>query len=201
VSSFRGEHYRLDLNQARPLALSVRYDLLEILRGTGLGAICVALIRKDFEELVSTNSKAKQFFGPDPVRLVYKRLIRATIELLEKDWPGLPKDVKISFTFDTHAKWREAEEQYEALKLEDEFCARRMLKVGHADDKEYAGLQMADLVAAEGRLKTMQFMDSSQKERLQFKQMAKNENLYFLGVWARGNLLTELADAEAKGVV
>jgi hypothetical protein len=159
------------------------------------------VVRKDFSELIAENPKALKFFGPDPVRLAYKRLIRVTIELLEKDWPELPKHIKLSFTFDSHSKWKEAEEEYEKLRTEDDFCARRMLKVGHADDKDYAGLQMADLVASEGRLRTEKFLQGSAEERLQFKQMAGHHSLYFLGVWTKEHMLTELADAEAKGVV
>ncbi len=142
---FDPERLHLDLNAARALALSVRHDLIELLRGprTGLGAICFGLLRKDFSELIAENERARAFFGTDPVRLVYKRLIRVTIDLLNNDWPDMPSGVKICFTFDEHQKWREAEEEYQKLKDEDASCAKRMSIVGHADDKEYPGLQMA----------------------------------------------------------
>ena len=58
--------------------------------------------------------------------------------------------------FDEHSNWRAAEEAYEQLKFEDASCAKRLLVVGHGDDKEHAGLQMADLMAHEARLKTKQ---------------------------------------------
>ena len=184
----------LDLTQARLLALSVRHDLIEILRGprTGLGAICIGLLRKDFNELIAENQEARNFFGTDPVRLIYKRLIRVTIDLLNNDWPDMPAGIKICYTFDEHQKWREAEEEYDRLKAEDAACAKRMSSVGHADDREYPGLQMADLAASEARIKTMEWLNGSEKERLQFKQMARNETVYFIGVMNRENMLQEL---------
>lgn len=188
----------LNLNQTRAGALSVRHDLIELLKGrtTGLGAICIGLLRKDFQWVLSEYPKAKDFFGTDPVRYVYKRLIRVTIDLLKQDWPDIPRDVKIAFTFDEHQKWREAEEEYQKLKDEDSVCAERMLSAGHADDKELPGLQMADLAASEARLKTMQWLTGSEEERLQFKQMARNENIYFVGVMTKENLVKELQTNE-----
>lgn len=195
---FDPERLGLNLNQARALALSVRHDLIEILRNqsTGLGAICIGLLRKDFNELLAENDKASAFFGTDPLRLIYKRLIRVTIDLLNQDWPSMPKGLKISFTFDEHQKWREAEEEYQKLKKKDSICAERMLSAGHADDKEFPGLQMADLAASEARLKTMQWLNGSEQERLQFKQMARHHNIYFVGVMNKENLLKELVENE-----
>jgi hypothetical protein len=198
--SFSPETLGVGLSEARASALSVRYDLIEMLRGkqTGLGAIAVGLLRKDFNELIAENEKARALFGTDPVRLVYKHLIRATIELLDKDWPDMPKSIKIAFTFDEHQKWREAEEEYNKLKEQDEGCARRMLIAGHADDKEFPGLQMADLAASEARLKTIRWINGSQEERLQFKQLARNENFYYIGVLDRKGLLAELDKEEGR---
>jgi hypothetical protein len=111
IGQFAPERLGVNLNQARALALSVRHDLIEILRGprTGIGAICIGLFRKDFNEVITENYKAQTFFGTDPVRFIYKSLIRVTIDLLNQDYPDLSKEVKISFTFDEHQKWREAE--------------------------------------------------------------------------------------------
>lgn len=183
-----------NLDESRAVALSVRHDLIEILNNsfTGLGAICFSLLRKDFDEVLAEQPRARAFFGTDPVRLVYKRLIRVTIDLLNQDWPTMPREIKISFTFDEHQKWKEAEEEYQKLKDEDVVCAKRMLSAGHADDKEFAGLQMADLAASEARLKTMQWLNGSEQERLQFKQMARNHSIYFIGVLNREHLLKEL---------
>ena len=183
----------LDLNQARSLALSVRYDLIDIISNSGLGAICMGLLLKDFNELIVENEEARVRFGVDPVRLIYKRLIRITIDLLDQDWPER-RDIKISFTFDEHQKWREAEEEYQILKTEDLSCARRMLKAGHADDKEYPGLQMADLAAYEGRFKALQ--ETSEKDRAPFGQLAKRHRMYFVGLMSKRDMLAELDATE-----
>lgn len=182
------------LSEARAIALSVRHDLIKVLRGkitpTGLGSISVALLRKDFQEVLVENERAEEFFGSDPVRLAYKRLIRVTIDLLRQDWPDLPKSVKIVYVFDEHQRWREAEEEYNKLKEEDSICAERMAFAGHADDKETIGLQMADLAAYEARLKAIQ--QQSANDRVPFQQMANNHNVYFIGLWDRQHLLNEL---------
>jgi hypothetical protein len=180
----------VDLNQARALALSVRYDLIEILSHSGLGAICMALLLKDFNELIAENRDARRRLGTDPVRWAYKALIRVTIGLLDQDWPER-RDIKISFTFDEHRKWREAEEEYLNLKTEDSLCAKRMLKVGHADDKEYVGLQMADLAAFEGRLKALQ--EVPVKDRPPFGQLARHHRMYFVGLITKKDMLEEVA--------
>jgi hypothetical protein len=52
---------------------------------------------------------------------------------------------------------------------------------------------MADLAAHEARLKTLQWLDSSKQDRAQFKQLARNQNIYFIGVMNRENMLEELA--------
>jgi hypothetical protein len=150
---------------------------------------------------VAENDKARRYFGTDPVRLIYKRLIRVTIDLLAQDWPDMPNQVKVAFVFDEHQRWREAEEEYQRLTIDDPACTARMLTVSHADDKDTIGLQMADLAAWEARLKTMRWMSGSPIERAQFRQMARNENIYFVAAMTRDNLLAELRDAKEKGLL
>ena len=189
---FDPQRLGVDLSQARALALSVRHDLIHVLRhgGTGLGSISMAILRKDFHELITENEEAKRYFGTDPVRLVYKRLIRVTIDLLTQDWSKMPASLKIAFIFDEHQKWKEAEEEYNKLKEEDAACARRMAFAGHGDDKETVGLQMADLAAYEARIKALQ--EDSAEDRIPFKLMARNHSIYFVGLMRKENLLKEL---------
>jgi hypothetical protein len=186
----------MDLTEARALALAARHDLIQVIgpRCGGIGSISVALLRKDFQEVLKEQEDAASFFGTDPMRLVYKRLIRVTIDLLRQDWPSLPGDVKIVYVFDKHQKWREAEEEYNRLKQEDAACAARMAFAGHADDKKTIGLQMADLAAYEARLKVMQ----SHVDRIPFKLMANNHSVYFIGLWNKEHLLKELEASRAN---
>jgi hypothetical protein len=189
---FDPQRLGVDLSQARAIALAARYDLIQVIgpKIGGMGSISVALLRKDFQEVLTEEKDAADFFGTDPVRLVYKRLIRVTIDLLQQDWPNLPKSVKLVYVFDEHQKWKEAEEEYNRLKEDDAVCAARMAFAGHADDKETIGLQMADLAAYEARLKALQYQSSG--NRIPFQLMANNHSVYFIGLWNKEHLLKEL---------
>jgi hypothetical protein len=179
------------LTQARARALSVRHDLVEIIRKHGLGGISASLALDDFKTLIAENPKAKEHFGTDPVLLIYKILLKQTAELMERDWSENPA-LKIAFTFDTHQKWRQAEEAYEQLRLENPSCAKRMLHAGHADDEDYPALQMADLMAHEARQKTLEWLADSTKETHVFKALTGHHNVYFMGVAQRKELLEVL---------
>jgi hypothetical protein len=182
----------LDLSQARALALSVRYDLVKIIEKSGMIGIAASILLNDFDLLINENPKAKKHFGTDPAILIYKVLIKQTAELMERDWSENPS-LKIAFTFDTHQKWRQAEEAYEELRLENPFCSKRMLHAGHADDEEYPALQMADLMAHESRQKTLEWLAGSEKETHVFKALSGHHNVYFMGILQRKELLDVLA--------
>lgn len=184
--------YGYGLSQARARASSVYHDLLEIIETMGIGGIVGGVVKKDFEELVAENEKAKKHFGTDLMIFSYKTLINATANLLEQDCPEMP-NLKVAFLLDEHSNWKQAEEAYGQLKEEDHACARRMLCVGHADDKEYPGLQMADLMAHEGRHKIESWLGASPSERRGFSVLAKNHKVYFVGVMNKENLLGHLA--------
>lgn len=69
-----------------------------------------------------------------------------------------------------------------------------MLVAAHADDKEYPGLQMADLMAYEARVKTNAWLKTSPEERRAFTQLTKTNNVYFMGVMDKEHLLAALAE-------
>jgi hypothetical protein len=185
----------LDLSQARAFALSVRYDLLKIIEKSGIGAISASILLDDYKTLIRENEKARNYYGTDQVIMAYKRLIKATCTLMERDFSESPS-LKIAFVFDEHQKWREAEEAYEQLKEEEPACAKRMLIAGHSDDKAHAPLQMADLIASEARYKTAAWLDSSPEERPAFKSLSANNNIYFMGVMTRDEMLLGLEDVD-----
>lgn len=187
------------LDQARARALSVRHDLVTLIQSKNLGGISMSISTKDFKRLVSTNLKAKEYFGEDIMIAAYKLLIKATIGLMEQDWPeARHKGLKIAFVLDKHSNWREAEEAYAQVEKEDESYARRMLVVGHADDKEYTGLQMADLMAHEARLEAKHYKNASQAERHMMSKLKKTHNVYFMGLMEEKELLEELAKYQAR---
>lgn len=180
------------LSQARARALTVRHDLVEIIKKHGMGGMSASLALDDFYGLIAENPKAKKHFGQDPTLLIYKTLIKAVSECMERDWPEDPK-LKVAFTFDSHQKWKVAEQAYEELRLENPACAKRMVHAGHADDEEYPALQMADLMAHEARQKTLEWMVDSDKETHVFKALTGHHNVYFMGVAQRKELLETLA--------
>ena len=69
---------------------------------------------------------------------------------------------------------------------------RWLLVASHEDDKEYPGLQMADLVAYECRIRTNEWMKGSPKERATLKNLKKSHNLYFMGFMGKAELLSEM---------
>jgi len=175
------------LSQARARAESVRYDLIEIIKSDVIGGISISVSRKDFEDFVSKDLKAAQRFGTDILIYTYKTLITLTVELLEQDWPEYPKP-KAAFLLDEHSNWQKAEEAYSSLKAENTACANRMLVIGHADDEEYPGLQMADLMAHESRLHTKAHIGNVGTERLMMRELKKKHNVYFTGLMQKEQL-------------
>lgn len=182
------------LSQARARAESVRHDLIEIIKSDVIGGIAISVSRKDFENLVVSNPKAAEEFGTDILIYSYKTLIKLTMELLEQDWPEPPRP-KAAFLLDEHSNWRQAEEAYGLLKSENEACANRMLVIGHANDKEYPGLQMADLMAHESRLHARAAIENSGVERPMMRELKKVHNVYFSGIMREEQLLGQLGES------
>jgi hypothetical protein len=184
------------LSQARARASSLYHDMLEILESSGIGGIVGGVLRKDFAELTEENPRARKYFGTDIMLFSYKTLINATANLLEQDCPELP-NLKAAFLLDEHSNWKKAEAAYRQLKEEDAACAKRMLCVGHADDEEYPGLQMADLMAHQGRHKIKNWLLASRAERRGFSVLTRNHRVYFVGVMNKENLLAHLGQFDA----
>lgn len=171
---------------------ALRGDLVRIIQSDpAVAGSSFSVVRKDFTDLVSKDPKAKEHFGTDPMVFAYKRLIRDTVTLMEKDFPDPP--VKIAFVFDEHTDWKKAQKAYEGLKEEDPACAKRMLCTTHADDKQYPGLQMADLMASEARQDTKAWLKATPGQRPALEALKKTHNVYFMGVRNRENLLADLA--------
>jgi hypothetical protein len=101
--------------------------------------------------------------------------------------------LKVGFLLDEHSNWRKAEEAYAEVKNENATYAKRMLVVGHADDKDYPGLQMADLMAHEARLKAKEWLKSSDKERPSLETLKQSHRIYFMGLMGTAELRAEIA--------
>jgi hypothetical protein len=103
----------------------------------------------------------------------------------------------VGFTFDEHQKWREAEQAYAEMKEKEPISYKRMAYAGHANDKEWAQLQMADLMAYEARLRII----NPSEQRLAFDSLARKHSIYYIGHMRKQHLLAELEEAKAKGIV
>jgi hypothetical protein len=172
---------------------SVRRDLTNIIRGEPVVGISLGVVKRDFKSLVTTNSYAKKYFGTDIMIASYKLLIKTAVELMENDWREEQyANLKIGFVFDSHSNWKKAEGAYERLRVENAACAKRMLVASHADDKDYAGLQMADLMAYECRIETNKWMKDSVQEREAMKSLKKSHNIYFMGFMGKAELISEM---------
>jgi hypothetical protein len=182
-----------DLNQARARSDSIRHDLLEIIKGQIILGISVCVVKKDFENLVRKNARAKKHFGTNLMVFAYKMLIRHVVGLIEQDFPESKySKLKAAFVFDEHGNSLQAQQAYNELREQNPLCTKRMLVAAHADDKEYPALQMADLMAYEARIKSQQWLESSDNERQAMKTLTATHNIYFMGVMARKQLLDEL---------
>ena len=117
---------------------------------------------------------------------------------MENDWPeSRYAKLKIGFVFDAHRNWEKAEKAYEYLKSHNSICRKRMLVACHADDKEYPGLQMADLLAYECRLRTNEWRKGSPQERESLAVLREAHNLYFMGFMGKTELLKEMAKSSS----
>jgi hypothetical protein len=182
----------MSLNSGRAMAESVRRDLCDIIvKANGLAGFAVSVVLDEFLELLETDSRAKPYFGDNPAIMIYVALIKQAIAMCERDFAEVIKWVPIAFTFDTHTKWKEAEEAYSQLKKVPMF-EKRLGYIGHADDKIHAPLQMADLMAHEARHKTAAFISGSNKTRTSFEVLAGGHNVYYCGLLRKEDMIAEL---------
>jgi hypothetical protein len=182
----------MSLNSARAKADSTRRDLVDVIGRLPLTATAVSVILDDFKDVVSSNAKARYYYGTDSTILVYGLLIRATIELIQEQYPMQSKRDTIAFMFDEHKNFLRAEAAYLSLKRRDITCASMMGVVSHGDDKQHKPLQMADVIAHEARHKSMGSLSSSENDRHMYKVMDKSGVFSLIGVVGKEGMLREL---------
>jgi len=188
---FDPQRLGMSLNSARAFADATRHDMVSVLERIPLAAVAVSLVLKDFKEVIDASAKARYYYGSDSTILVYGRLIKATIDLIDQDMPALSR-IGMAFEFDDQADYLKAEEAYRTLELKDAQCAAVMGHIGHADDKVHLPLQMADLIAHEARHKTSQFLANASNERPAFKFLSKSDTFYYIGVMGKAELIAPL---------
>lgn len=181
----------MSLNSARAKADSTRRDLVDVLGSVPLTATAVSIVLKDFKDVVSSNAKARYYYGTDSTILVYGLLIKATIELIQELYPQNVKRDTIAFMFDEHNNFLKAEAAYMSLKKRDIVCGSMMGVVSHGDDKIHKPLQIADLVAHEARFKSTN-LDGAKEDRAMYKVMDKSGVFSLIGIITKDGLLREL---------
>lgn len=181
----------MSLNSARAKADSTRRDLVDLIGSTRLSATAVSIVLKDFNDLVSSNPKARYYYGTDSTILVYGMLIKGTIELIQELYPQNANRDTIAFMFDEHRNFLNAEAAYMSLKKRDTVCASMMGVVSHGDDKQHKPLQIADLIAHEARFKSSH-LSNADKDRPMYRVMDESGVFSLIGVIERGGLLRAL---------
>ncbi len=189
----RGEFQRFrsdrsdTLEQAHAKADAIRNEFISIIDvECKLSGLAITLVRPDFEEVISTNAKARLHYGTDSTILVYRSLIRQVVHTIRDEYHSQP----VAFLFDDHSNYRKAEEAYDQLRDKDEDCGRIMGSVGHASDIQHNPLQMADLLAHEARHRTVSIIDHSNLVRLTFTRL--DSTFFLLAVIDKASLLAGL---------
>ena len=181
------------LNVGGLIADSVRNDLVNIIRTEdGIGGMGVSLLISDFEQALRQSKKARGYYGTDKTIAVYKLLMNTLVQLLERDWPE-SRSWPISCTFDTHGRWQEAEEAYRQLQQYDPLCGERIGFIGHDDDKKHPPLQMADMMAYQSRLRTLDWLKGKKRDEHfnpVFKNLAASHSFYYLGIAGKKALMS-----------
>jgi hypothetical protein len=184
----------MNLTSGRAMAESMRRDLSEIIvKAKGIVGFAISMVVEDFQEVLKNDPRAVSYFGEDPALAIYVTLIKSSITMGQQDMPEIIGNFPIAFTFDTHAKYKEAEAALENLRKVPEY-GERIGYIGHGDDKLFPPLQMADLAAHEARHKTAAFLVESDKERTAFKVLAEGHNMYYIALMRKKEMLDEVEE-------
>lgn len=135
------------LDEAFKQTAAIQDEFIDVINRHPLEAFGFSMDLRDFRKVMAADSRARKMLHAKPSIVLYRKLITAVIDELVITHGGH----YIAFIFDSHSDWRTAEEEYEKLREEDSLCERMMGHLGHDDDKQYAALQMADLLASESR--------------------------------------------------
>jgi len=192
---------RWSLNVGGTIADSVRNDLVKIIRTeSGIGGVGLSMLLPDFEKAIKQSAKARAYWGTDKTIAVYKNLLITLVMLLNQDWPE-SRCFPLACTFDGHGNWKEAEEAYRWLRDYDPSCSERIGSISHEDDKTHPPLQMADMMAYQSRLRTLDWLKGRRRDEYFnpiFKGLAETHSFYYLGIATRKSLTSFTNHARSK---
>lgn len=192
TGQFDSMRLMMEPRAARAFEEGARFDLGKIICVNHLGGIAVSLHLPSFQKVLAENSDAIDCFKTsNPSTWACGRFITECIERVDSDLPG-NECLQLSFIFDCHPNWKNAEEHYRLVGSQPRFV-RRFGAASHADDKKTPALQMADLCAYEARYLTMRKMGwSGEEERIEFTCMDKKDAFYAFIIVREEELLKDL---------
>lgn len=126
----------------RKAAQEILSDLQLILRSEDIVGLSVAINLEDYRK-ARRSSRVRKFLPPDPYQLAYEiAMVAIAMHVGDGPYPQV-----VAFLCDQHSKATRLAEGYGALQKANPTAAKYMGSLTIADDKKWAAIQVADLVA------------------------------------------------------
>ncbi|MBA2680558.1 MAG: DUF3800 domain-containing protein [Ktedonobacteraceae bacterium] len=126
-------------------AMSAKRDLLRgILLDASIVALGVTVTIPDYERVKQTHPRAKYFMSRDAFDWALQSVIFECAKAVKR----VESDARIAFVSDNSTSAARYTDIYTSFKRRNPIIAKSMLGIAHLDDKDWPGLQAADMIAS-----------------------------------------------------
>jgi hypothetical protein len=132
----------------RPAGKNAMHEKLERLRKiiteASIVALGITVTIPDYERVRASHARAKYFMSSDAFDWALQNVIFQSVKAIRR----VDESARIAFISDSSYNAARYADIYASFKRRNPMAAQSMLGISHFDDKEWPGLQAADMIAA-----------------------------------------------------
>lgn len=171
-----------------------RESLKRVIEESGVVAICIAVLIQDYRKIRDADSRAAEYFRPDPYEGALQSIIFESAKAIKR------VDAKscIGYISDDSTQAPIHTELYIDFKKKNPVIAESMRGLSHLDDKKWPGLQGADIVAHVANQIFKDLWDKPAGQRMLTSLPELESRFYKIATWDLSYMCHVLKDC--KGV-